>query len=745
MLTKIFSGSCRVFLFIFPVVLLPQVTYGATVTYQYDTLGRVESVNYNDGSNILYVYDAVGNRTNVASGAATQVIYEDAENGDIVGWDVYDSDPVGAMVNNVSDSERNSRVVELSGTEMTNGYRLRNPDGSWWNNDTHGTLEWTMKYSEDFVIYVAVQTTNGFRYIYYTAANYNNLGEGAYIHHGLGSIAKNGSWQTFIRDLEYDLKDAQPDNNLESILGFLIRGSGRVDDIKTLTSIPVDQDSDSDGITDLEEINTYGTMPYSADSDNDGITDLEEISYWGSSWNEDPDGDGLINILDPDSDNDGFSDGTEVEQDTDPGDSGSVITILVYEDSEDQNSVGWEVYDTDPVGAVISNVDDLEKGGRVIEFSGTATSNGYRLRNPDGTWWNNSVQQIIEWSLNYSESFVVYVAVQTTDGFRYIYYTPVDYDQLGEATYIHHGLGTRIKDGSWHTFIRDLEYDLKDAQPDNNLESILGFLIRGSGKVDDIKTLTYIPADLDSDNDGLTDLEEINIYGTLPYNADSDNDGIMDMEEIVYWNSSWNTDPDEDGLINILDPDSDNDGFSDGVEIEQGSDPADPDSVIISIIYEDGEDQSVAGWEVYDKDPAGATISNTWDSEKGSQVIEFSGSGGANGYRLRNPDGSWWNNDVHKTIEWSLNYSENFTVYIAVQTIDGFRYINYTTANQDNLGDDTYIHHGLGTSSKDGTWHTFNRDLEQDLQDAQPGNSVESILGFLIRGSGRVDDIKTLE
>ncbi len=59
-----------------------------------------------------------------------------------------------------------------------------------------------------------------------------------------------------------------------------------------------------------------------------------------------------------------------------------------------------------------------------------------------------------------------------------------------------------------------------------------------------------------------------------------------------------------------------------------------------------------------------------------------------------------------------MKYSENFVVYIVVQTTDGFRYIYYTAADHDNLGDDKYIHHGLGTGSRDGYWHTITRDLE---------------------------------
>jgi hypothetical protein len=95
--------------------------------------------------------------------------------------------------------------------------------------------------------------------------------------------------------------------------------------------------------------------------------------------------------------------------------------------------------------------------------------------------------------------------VQTKNGFRYLYYTPVDADNLGTETYVHHGLGSHLKDGQWRTLVRDLARDLKEAQPDNELQAVLGFLIRGSGRVDDIKTRKTIPADQDSNGDGLDD------------------------------------------------------------------------------------------------------------------------------------------------------------------------------------------------------------------------------------------------
>jgi len=39
----------------------------AATTYQYDALGRVTNVTYDDGTQVAYTYDAAGNRTQVAT------------------------------------------------------------------------------------------------------------------------------------------------------------------------------------------------------------------------------------------------------------------------------------------------------------------------------------------------------------------------------------------------------------------------------------------------------------------------------------------------------------------------------------------------------------------------------------------------------------------------------------------------------------------------------------------------------
>ena len=103
----------------------------------------------------------------------------------------------------------------------------------------------------------------------------------------------------------------------------------------------------------------------------------------------------------------------------------------------------------------------------------------------------------------------------------------------------------------------------------------------------------YVPqSTIDSDSDGLTDDEEITYYGTDPNNADTDGDGITDGNEVEYWESclnDWDDDCDMDTIINLLDPDSDNDGFLDGLELSHGSNPTDANSRPLFPCMETGE------------------------------------------------------------------------------------------------------------------------------------------------------------
>ena len=99
---------------------------------------------------------------------------------------------------------------------------------------------------------------------------------------------------------------------------------------------------------------------------------------------------------------------------------------------------------------------------------------------------------------------------------------------------------------------------------------------------DEVNTYGSDPSAADTDGDGLNDGLEVNTYGTDYLAADSDDDGIDDGDEVTYWGAhptaGWDSDSDLDGVINLLDQDSDNDKYSDGEEMDAATDPADPNS-----------------------------------------------------------------------------------------------------------------------------------------------------------------------
>ena len=100
----------------------------------------------------------------------------------------------------------------------------------------------------------------------------------------------------------------------------------------------------------------------------------------------------------------------------------------------------------------------------------------------------------------------------------------------------------------------------------------------------------------DADRDGVPDKDEIEVYFTDPNNPDTDGDGFSDWIELNQGYSPHNkgaikledADTDKDGLsdrlelnfhTNLIKADTDGDGFSDGDEVENGYDPLNSEKV----------------------------------------------------------------------------------------------------------------------------------------------------------------------
>jgi len=137
----------------------------------------------------------------------------------------------------------------------------------------------------------------------------------------------------------------------------------------------------------------------------------------------------------------------------------------------------------------------------------------------------------------------------------------------------------------------------------------------------------------DFDGDGLSDAAEFASLASDPTKADSDDDGLTDGEEVAAGTSALSADTDGDGLndaaeiaasTNPLDSDSDDDGYADGSEIRAGSDPTDSNSVPSSLVaYFDFESDAAPDTIVYDI-PAGTEGGQEYG---GSLGMDFDTSG----------------------------------------------------------------------------------------------------------------------
>ncbi|MEA2115043.1 MAG: hypothetical protein U9P36_06640, partial [Thermodesulfobacteriota bacterium] len=167
----------------------------------------------------------------------------------------------------------------------------------------------------------------------------------------------------------------------------------------------------------------------------------------------------------------------------------------------------------------------------------------------------------IYYNRQFTEVPMVLAGMQSTDG--------------GDTTVV------RISDNSNTGATIVLSEEQSRDSETNHISETIGYIAIGSYDLQE-----------DSDNDGLTNEQEINIYKTNPGLADTDNDGLDDGKEINYWQDqeiNWDGDLDNDGLNNILDQDADGDGMADGVEIAAGYNPADPTSYLSFPIMEAGE------------------------------------------------------------------------------------------------------------------------------------------------------------
>lgn len=304
-------------------------------------------------------------------------------------------------------------------------------------------------------------------------------------------------------------------------------------------------DADGDGLSNLQEYNR-GTNPQNPDTDEDGTSDGDEVANGTDPLDPDSDGDGMPNQweadngLNPDEDDadedpdvDGLSNLDEYQNDTDPNSADT---------DSDGLPDGWEViYELDPLsgdafmdidGDGLTNLEEYEEGTspRSADTDTDGMPDNWEIENNLNPVFNEAAEDADGDGLsNFSEY------TNGTDPHN----SDTDDDDMPDGWEVSNSLDPTVDDAS--------------GDPDGDGADNLFEYKNGTDPQE------YNPEYVDTDGDGMSDQWELLYSPPLMTNVvdsagDADSDGLSNLNE--YLNG---TDP--------TDSDTDDDGLSDGQEV----------------------------------------------------------------------------------------------------------------------------------------------------------------------------------
>ncbi len=495
-------------------------------------------------------------------------VYEDAEDNSTARWIIIDNIPSGATVTNLYDTTLQSHIINLQGDNYNNAYIIGgdNENNNSWHNTQEPFLKWKIKNSGGFLLDVVVETQNGLRYIRYSDTEVDmGIESGNILNKALGYSASDGTWHTFTKDLESDLKSYESNNSLIAIDGIVIRGNCKIDDIELLETPPIKKDfivyeDAEDNSTArwsiVENTSSTATILNVLDEtrviefhSNDLYTSQYKLSFHNNKnnfnikWNMKTtegfmidievmttNGERLLRYTDEDISVSNIDEDVLLHGLGYPPANGSWNSVIrnlekdlkslepnnnllsidsflvrsngkfdnielftspekVYEDAQNGNTQNWTIYAGSNT-ATITNIYDNSIKSRVISLNGNSYANKYLIGSDypnEGEAWNDTKHKNIECSIKNSDGFVLSLVVNTQNGVRYINYVDAN-DTLAtiDGDTLLYGIGESASNGTWHTYIRNIEADIKQLEPTNKLLSVEGLIVIGSISIDNL-------------------------------------------------------------------------------------------------------------------------------------------------------------------------------------------------------------------------------------------------------------------
>jgi cysteine-rich repeat protein len=301
-----------------------------------------------------------------------------------------------------------------------------------------------------------------------------------------------------------------------------------------------DDDDDNDNVNDNQD-NAQFDPSRCLDADADGCDDCSIAnSPETNNDGQDTDGDGICNEGDPDDDNDGFSDAHEQVCGTDP------------------NLANQVPLDTDGDGLCDDGIDNDDDNDTLPD--GQEDPNNIGVLDPGET--NPKDPDTDDDGVRDDDDNCPRIPNPTQLN------TDANLEQQANALVVGDSLGDACDNDDDNDGLDDTEEEVtRPLDPDTDDDNIIDGsdncpLIVNPGQEDNDLNDGEDggdSCDLDDDNDGLSDLEEIN-QNTSPFNPNSDGDNFLDGDDncpLIVNNTQ--TDTDLDGQGNACDPDDDND------------------------------------------------------------------------------------------------------------------------------------------------------------------------------------------
>ncbi len=465
-------------------------TFSTLVAGQYTVTPSKPLYTFTPSSTNIIIINS--NQTaNFVAAPQTTFVYEDAEDGTTNKWKQLGNTGINSITN-VADDQAHNRVIEIASEDpINNNYQLgdKNPNTPW-NNTVADTIQFDVKTANDFSVFVEVVANGQTRYVMYSTYRPTGVVFGRYASIRIDPAIKDGQWHAISRNLTTDLNSLFPGEQITAVNTFLFGAyNARVDNVTLVSPALVHavngtiKDGNSQPVAGV----TITLAPNGIKTVTDANGNYSFAALVAGTY-----------TVSPTSSNYTFA----------PPQSSVVITNadvvvdftataivqapadVVYEDAEDGSVARWKLSGAGGVDSLENIVDEDVAHNKVIEIKDQDMQNyNYTLYAADGvSVWNNTTNRTFSYDIKTQNEARIFVQLSTDQGTKYLLYSfdfPVG-AFLGR--YYSINLDANLKDGAWHTILRDLNADAATAFPGATITAVEG-LVAGSPTVrlDNIK------------------------------------------------------------------------------------------------------------------------------------------------------------------------------------------------------------------------------------------------------------------